>query len=111
MAPPPLIMARDQSRRHLVDLLQGRPGWRLEPRTTPGATPLWCFVAGGRVVYSVSAEGGGLRLYVMESDQEIAFEDTDELAAWFREHRPEAMQEAPDRPDGKNRAKKFFQWE
>jgi hypothetical protein len=105
-------MARraDQPRQHLVDLLKGRPGWRLEPRTTPGATPLWCFVANGRVVYSVTAEGGVIRLYIMESDEEVAFRDVTGLTAFLQEHRPEAMQDVPDHPKGKKRAKKFFEW-
>jgi hypothetical protein len=31
--------------------------------------------------------------------------------AWLQEHRPEAMQDATLRPDGKKRArKKFFEW-
>jgi hypothetical protein len=105
-------MARraDQPRQQLVDLLRGRPGWRLEPRTTPGATPLWCFVANGRVVYSVTAEGGVIRLYIMESDEEVAFRDVNGLTAFLQEHRPEAMQDAPDHPKGKKRSKKFFEW-
>jgi hypothetical protein len=105
-------MARraDQPRQQLVDLLRGRPGWRLEPRTTPGATPLWCFVANGRVVYSVRAEGGVIRLYIMESDEEVAFRDVNGLTAFLQEHRPEAMQDAPDQLKGKKRAKKFFEW-
>jgi hypothetical protein len=105
-------MARraDQLRHQLVDLLRGRPGWRLEPRTTPGATPLWCFVANGRVVYSVTAEGGAIRLYVMESDDEVAFRDTDGLTAWLREQRPEAMLDTPVEPKGRKRTKKFFEW-
>jgi hypothetical protein len=105
-------MARraDQPRQQLVDLLRGRPGWRLEPRTTPGATPLWCFVANGRVVYSVAAEDGLIRLYIMESDEEVAFRDVNGLTAFLQEHRPEAMQDAPDQPKGKKRAKKFFEW-
>ena len=97
-------------RQQLVELLRGRPGWRLEPRTTPGATPLWCFVANGRVVYSVTAESGVIRLYIMESDEEAAFRDTDGLTAWLQEHRPEAMQETSVRPEGRKRAKKFFEW-
>lgn len=101
-----------QPRQQLVDLLRGRPGWRLEPRTTPGATPLWCFVDNGRIVYSVTAEGGVIRLYIMESDQEAAFRDVDGLTAWLQEHRPEAMQDVPVRPDGKKKkAKKFFEWD
>ena len=72
-------MARraNQPRQLLVELLRGRPGWRLEPRTTPGATPLWCFVDSGRVVYSVTAESGVIRLYIMESDEEVTLRDTD----------------------------------
>jgi hypothetical protein len=97
-------------RQQLVDLLRGRPGWRLEPRTTPGATPLWCFVANGHIVYSVAAEAGVIRLYIMESDQEVAFSGTDGLTGWLQEHRPDAMQDAVVRPDGKKRAKKFFEW-
>jgi hypothetical protein len=105
-------MARraNQLRQQLVDLLRGRPGWRLEPRTTPGATPLWCFVANGRVVYSVTAESGVIRLYIMESDEEAAFRDTNGLTAWLQEHRPEAMEDTAVRPDGRKRAKKFFEW-
>ena len=105
-------MARraNQPRQLLVELLRGRPGWRLEPRTTPGATPLWCFVANGRVEYSVTAESGVIRLYIMESDEEVTLRDTDGLTAWLQEHRPEAMQDTPARPNGRKRAKKFFEW-
>jgi hypothetical protein len=101
---------RADHRQQLVDLLRGRPGWRLEPRTTPGATPLWCFVDGGRVVYSVTAEGGVIRLYIMESDEEVAFREPSGLTAWLQEHRPEAMLDTPAPPNGKKRARKFFEW-
>jgi hypothetical protein len=94
----------------MVELLQGRPGWRLEPRTTPGATPLWCFVADGKVEFSVNAEGGAFRLYVMDADQELVFEDLDGLLAWLRTYRADALQPVPLRPDGKARVKKFFEW-
>jgi hypothetical protein len=99
-----------QPRQQLVDLLRGRPGWRLEPRTTPGATPLWCFVANGRVVYSVTAESGLIRLYIMDSDEEVALRDTVGLTAWLQEHRPEAMQDMQEQPTGTKRARKFFEW-
>ena len=100
----------NEVRKQVVELFQGRPGWRLEPRTTPGATPLWCFVANGKVEFSVTAESGSLRLYVMDTDQEIVFEDLDELRDWLRANRAEALQDAPTRPDGKTRVKKFFEW-
>ena len=57
----------------VLNLLGGRPGWRLEPRSTPGATPLWCFVVGGKIEFSVTADGDAIHLYVMETDKEIVF--------------------------------------
>jgi hypothetical protein len=99
-----------QLRKDIVDLVGGRPGWRLEPRTTPGASPLWCFVADGKVELSVTAERGALRLYVMATDQEFAFRDADELSAWLLRHRAEAFGEVPERPPGKDRVRRFFEW-
>ena len=57
-------------RKDLVDLVEGVPGWRLEPRTTPGASPLWCFVADGKIEFSVTVEGSELVLYDMETDRD-----------------------------------------
>jgi hypothetical protein len=100
----------DQPRKQIVHLLDGRPGWRLEPRTTPGATPLWCFVDGGVIEFSVTAEKDMVRLYVMATDEEIVFADAEQLTTWLQTHRPAAMQEAPLRPDGKTRVRKLFEW-
>src|SRR6516165_1703887 len=68
---PPMARGGDDARKQIVELLQGRPGWRLEPRTTPGASPLWCFLAEGKVVFSVTAEGASIHLYEMDSDREV----------------------------------------
>jgi hypothetical protein len=46
----------------------------------------------------------------MESDEDVAFRDANGLTAWLQEHRPEAMLATPVRPDGKKRARKFFEW-
>ena len=81
------------SRIELVDLFGGRPGWRLEPRSTPGATPLWCFVFSGRIEFSVSTEGESIHLYVMETDEDVVFQDEQELTTWLRTHRAEALRE------------------
>ncbi len=100
-----------QSGSELVDLIGGRPGWRLEPRSTPGATPVWCFVLGGKIEFSVTADAGSIHLYVMETDQEIEFEDADGLMAWLRTNRAEAVQEPASRlPSGKSRLRKLFEW-
>ena len=105
-------MARgsDDARKQIVELLQGRPGWRLEPRTTPGASPLWCFVAEGKVVFSVTAEGGSVRLYEMDLDRELVFGGIAELTTWLRSNRADALQEATRRTEGRTRVKKFFEW-
>ena len=58
---------KNHARNQLVELLQGRPGWRLEPRTTPGASPVWCFVSNGSIECSVTAEGDSVRLVVADS--------------------------------------------
>ena len=95
----------------VVNLLGGRPGWRLEPRSTPGATPLWCFVFGGKIEFSVTADGDSIHLYVMDTDEEIVFKDADELTTWLRTHRAEALREPDSRPSpGKSRFRKLFEW-
>jgi hypothetical protein len=98
-------------RKELVDLLGGLEGWRLEPRTTPGASPLWCYVSDGKIELSVSVDGPGIVLYVMDTDEEVTLPDRDALVAWLGEHRPESVRPAPPRAKGKGRFRKFFEWE
>jgi hypothetical protein len=97
-------------RKELVDLVEGVPGWRLEPRTTPGASPLWCFVSDGKIEFSVSVEGSELVLYDMETDRDTRFADRETLEAWLREHRPDTLQEAPPQLERKAKVRKFFEW-
>ncbi len=97
-------------RKEVTSLLEGRPGWRLEPRTTPGATPLWCFVSEGEIEFSVTVDGPRICLYVMEGDEELEFGDANELTAWIRDHRADALEEAPARAAGKARFRRFFEW-
>lgn len=97
-------------RTELANLFGGRPGWRLEPRSTPGATPLWCFVLGGKIEFSLTAEPDSIRLYVMDTDQELVFKDSDELTEWMRTHRAEALQEPESRAQGKARRRRFLDW-
>lgn len=93
-----------------VDLIGGRPGWRLEPRSMPGASSLWCFVCDGKIEFSVTADDGLIHLYVMETDREIIFKSSDELVTWLRTHRAEALQEPASKPAGKSRIRKLFEW-
>jgi hypothetical protein len=95
----------------ILELLGGRPGWRLEPRSTPGATPLWAFVYNGKIEYSVTADGGTIRLYVMETDQELIFDNADGLMSWLRSNRPEAAQESAAGKPRKSIFRRVTQWE
>jgi hypothetical protein len=100
----------DKPRNQLVELLRGRPGWNLEPSTTPGASPIWCFLVDGEIEFSVMADNGMIHLYIMATDQEFILKSGEELSAWIQTHRPEALQEIPDRPSVKERRKSFFEW-
>jgi hypothetical protein len=95
----------------IVDLLGGRPGWRREPRSTPGSTPLWAFVYNGKIEYSVTGDAGTIRLYVMETDQEITFDTPDGLISWLRSNRPEAARESESRNPRKSIFRRVTQWE
>jgi hypothetical protein len=106
-------MAHDAKtlRRQLTDLFADRPGWRLEPQTTPGANPLWCYVDEERIEFSVAAHEGVIRLYVMATDREITFESPDALTTWLREHKADALREPLLRQQrGKARFRSFLEW-
>ena len=79
-------------------------------RSTPGATPLWCFVFGGKIEFSVTVEGGSIHLYVMDTDKEIVFADADGLTAWLRTNRAAALQDPTERPSRKSRFRKLTEW-
>lgn len=98
-------------RNEIADLFGGLEGWRLEPRTTPGDTPLWCFLSDGKIEFSVSVDGAAIVLYVMDTDEEMTFPSRDALVAWLDEHRPESMRRAPPRAKEKGRFRRFFEWE
>lgn len=98
------------SAKEFGELLGGRPGWRLEPRSTPGAGPLWCFVFNGKIEYSVAVDGGSIHLYVMDTDREIVFPDGDSLMAWLRTNRAEAAQDPVAPPTWKARRRRFTDW-
>ena len=94
----------------LVDLFEGRPGWRLEPRSTPGASSLWCFVSGGKIEFSVNVDRDGIHLYEMGTDREIVFKDADDLTDWFKAHRADALQEKAAARTKRSRFREFTDW-
>ncbi len=94
----------------IAELFGGRPGWRREPRSTPGSSPLWAFVSNGRIEFSVTADERSVRLYVMETDQEYVFDDGESLLAWLRTNRAEAAQEPVQPGTRKSRFRRFTEW-
>ncbi len=105
-------MSRDERklRKELAELVGQRPGWRLEPRSTPGATPLWCYMDEGRIEFSVTAQEDKLRLYVMATDEEFTLDDPAALTDWIRANRADALREPPVKPTLKTRKRGFFEW-
>jgi hypothetical protein len=98
-------------REQIVDLLGGRPGWKLEPSSTPGAPPAWCYVDAGVVEFSVTGEAGHIRLYVMATDEELTFDDGLALSAWLGAHRADALRPPVVRERGPGRWRKMLRWE
>jgi hypothetical protein len=100
----------EPSTTEIRDVLVGRPGWRLEPRSTPGTSPLWCFVFNGKIEFSVAVEEGSIRLYVMEIDRDIIFDDAEGLMTWLRANRAEALLEPEAPVTKKARLRRFTRW-
>lgn len=73
-------------------LLEGRPHWRVEASSTPGAPPRWCFAEGGEIELAVSTDDG-ICVYLMDTDREVRLGTVDELAAWL-----DANERAADHP-------------
>src|SRR3974377_2147451 len=63
--------------------LKGRPGWGLQPSSTPGAPPAWCFGRGGENDLMVSVDDGRVYLYVMETDRDLHFDTVEDLQRWL----------------------------
>jgi hypothetical protein len=98
------------SMNELVDLVKGRPGWRLEPVATPGSAPTWCFGSGRKIELSATAERDVIHLFVVETDEEIEFKNADELAVWLRANWAEALQEPKPRLPMRSRLRKITGW-
>ena len=64
-------------------LLEPRHGWSLEPSTSPGGPPSWCFASEGEVEFSITVSGGALSLYVSERDEDVSLPDLASLTSWL----------------------------
>ena len=58
----------------------------------------------------MTVEEGSVRLYVMETDQDIIFDDAEGLMAWLRVNRAEALLEPEPPATKKSRLRRFTRW-
>jgi hypothetical protein len=77
---------------------------------TPGVPPAWCFEPGGKIDLSVTVDGGSLRVYVLDVDQDITLGGTSELAAWLSAHRPGSLQDPRSSLIDRMKRDRFFRW-
>jgi hypothetical protein len=72
--------------------LGARPGWSLQPSSSPGIDPLWCFgpdtASGTDIQVTVSVVGSTVSIYLVEHDLEFVVPDEDALATWVSENEP-----------------------
>jgi hypothetical protein len=93
-------------------LLAGRPVWKLEPQSSPGAPPLWCFGAGIDPDLAVETSDRSVTVSLLELDQELVFADTDALVAWLDSNEPLFLQRGALGPDafGRLLAGRLAEW-
>ena len=73
----------DERWAEVTGLLEARPGWVLEARSTPGSDRVWCFGNLGDHTLEVSLDDGELTGYVVERDFVVPLADTDAMVEWI----------------------------
>jgi hypothetical protein len=69
-------------------IMGGRPGWELEPQSSPGSALLWCLRSEDDPVLTVGAEEGRISVYLVEADMEFLLADPEALSAWLAANEP-----------------------
>lgn len=69
--------------RDVDGILRRRPHWSLQPSSSPGMPAQWCLLSGSEIELSVTVDGRGAVVYVMDRDTEVYFDDAANLAAWL----------------------------
>lgn len=77
----------------LSSYLKRRKGWSLQPMSSPGAPPTWCYRSGAKISLQASVLRGAICVYVMEDDREVRFQTVEELANRLEGNRPAAPPE------------------
>jgi hypothetical protein len=87
------MRADDDLREEIALLVRRRPGWSLQAVSTPGAPPVWCFGSAGTNELSVTARDGSIDVYIVDLDQNVTLGTPDQLVAWLRAYKAEALQD------------------
>ncbi len=97
--------------KQVVQLLERRPGWHLQATPSPGAPPVWCFGPASEVELTVTVERDAIRLYVVQTDEDVDLESVSDLVAWLTVHKTGSL---ADRVPGlldKLKNGKLFTWD
>ncbi|MHB1783173.1 MAG: hypothetical protein ACYCTE_10905 [Acidimicrobiales bacterium] len=73
--------------KQVVQLLERRPGWHLQARPSPGAPPAWCYGSASEVELTVTVERDAIRLYLVQTDEDVELESVSDLVAWLTAHK------------------------
>jgi hypothetical protein len=106
-----MMRADDDLRKEIGQLLRRRPGWTLQAVPTPGAPSAWCFGSASATELSVTTSNGSIDVYVVNLDENVTLETTGQLVAWFKTHRPEALQDAREGFIHTLKRRKSFRWD
>lgn len=85
----------DELTEAIAQLLGSRPGWSLQPSSTPGAPLAWCFGAGGEIDLAVEVDQGAIDVYRMEDDRDLRFATIEDLTNWLDANEATALKGEP----------------
>lgn len=80
-------------------VMGGRPTWRLEPQSSPGAPDLWCFGPGVDPELAVDVGPRAITLTLLDQNIGFAFADGDALASWLDANEPLFLERASLPPE------------
>ena len=78
--------------------------------STPGAPPVWCFASGSELDLSVTVEGGSIRVYVVETDQNVKLGKVSDLVDWLNVHKAGSLQDPTVGLVDRLKQGKFLKW-
>ena len=101
----------DDLREEIAQLLRRRPGWTRQAVPTPGAPQVWCFGSGSATELAVTTGNGSIDVYVVNVDENVTLGTTDQLVAWLKTHKAEALQAPREGVIHRLKRGGFFRWD